>query len=103
MEQPSLDPLNKENRLKPAIYFLGSLVIDLGLTFLLREPSFTTSQLYVLFLLFFSIGLWVTEAIPAFAVGLFILAYLVYTMGNPALNPSPEKIDRYVHTFSSSI
>ncbi len=53
--------------------------------------------------MFFAIGLWVTEAIPPFAVSLFIIAYLVFTLGNPNLNSAPEKIDRYVNTFSSSI
>src|ERR1700750_1026221 len=87
-----------------AIYsFIGVLVVSLGLTLLLIKPVFTDSQVYVLFLLFFSIGLWVTEAIPAFAVSLFILAYLVYTFGNPYLNSAPEKIDKYVNTFSSSV
>ena len=80
-----------------------SFLVALVLTFLLREPSFTDSQVYVLFLLFFAISLWITEAIPPFAVSLFILAYLVYTLGNPNLNSSPEKIDRYVNTFSSSV
>jgi sodium-dependent dicarboxylate transporter 2/3/5 len=47
--------------------------------------------------------LWVTEAIPPFAVSLFIIAYLVFTLGNPNLNSAPQKIDRYVNTFSSSI
>src|SRR6478735_2448147 len=86
--------VQKQKQLLPVYRFIGSAVVALGLTFLLKEPSFTDSQLYVLFLLFFAIGLWITEAIPAFAVSLFILAYLVYTLGNPSLNSAPEKIDR---------
>ncbi len=98
-----MDIARKQKNLKPLYYFLGSFVVALGLTWLLKEPSFTVSQLYVLFLLFFSIGLWLTEAIPAFAVAFFIIGYLVFALGNPYLNPSPEKIDRYVNTFSSRI
>jgi sodium-dependent dicarboxylate transporter 2/3/5 len=97
------DIATKNKRKRSIIFFLGSLVVALTLTFLLKEPSFTDSQVYVLFLLFFAIGLWITEAIPPFAVGLFIIAYLVYTFGNPNLNSTPEKIDRYVTTFASSI
>ena len=93
----------KQARFRSIYQFVGSGLVALALTFLLKEPAFTDSQLYVLFLLFFAIGLWVTEAIPAFAVSLFIFAYLVYTLGNPVLNSSPEKIDQYVNTFSSSI
>src|SRR6185503_645294 len=93
----------RKKNFKPLYYFVGSFVVALGLTWLLKEPSFTVSQLYVLFLLFFSIGLWLTESIPAFAVALFIIGYLVFALGNPYLNPSPEKINRYVNTFSSRI
>jgi sodium-dependent dicarboxylate transporter 2/3/5 len=92
-----------KNKYRPLIYFAVSLAIALVLTRVLREPGFTDSQVYALFLLFFATALWITEAIPPFAVSLFILAYLVFTFGNPHLNSAPEKIDRYVNTFSSSI
>ncbi len=98
-----MEIIPKNKSLKSVYYFIGSLVIALALTWLLKEPAFTTSQLYVLFLLFFSIGLWLTEAIPAFAVALLIMAYLVFTLGNPYLNDAPETINRYVNTFSSNI
>src|SRR4029079_7089650 len=103
MDDLQADIIEKQKRRRSIYYFFGSLVVALVLTFLLREPTFTDSQVYVLFLLFFAISLWITEAIPPFAVSLFILAYLVYTFGNPHLNSAPEKIDRYVNTFSSSI
>src|SRR5436190_13774289 len=93
----------KRNKYRSVFFFIGSFVIALGLTWLVKEPTFTDSQVYVFFLLFFSVGLWITEAIPAFAVALFIMAYLVFTLGNPHFNSAPEKIDRYVNTFSSSI
>jgi solute carrier family 13 (sodium-dependent dicarboxylate transporter), member 2/3/5 len=88
---------------KNTVNFLVSLVAALALTLLIREPAFTDSQNYVLFLLFFAIGLWLTEAVPPFAVGLFIMAYLVFALGNPNFNSAPEDIARYVNTFSSSI
>src|SRR6476620_10809137 len=93
----------KKKGIKSILYFIGTFALALTLTWILREPQFTDSQVYTLFLLFFAVGLWVTEAIPPFAVGLFILAYLTYTFGNPHLNSHPEKIDKYVNTFSSSI
>mgnify|MGYP001182348126 FL=1 len=90
-------------RFKPVIYFLLSLVVALVFTFWLKEPGFTDSQVYVIFLLFFAIGLWLTEAMPAFAVSLFIIAYLVFTLGNKYLNSAPENIEKYVQTFSGSM
>ncbi len=89
--------------MKKIIYFLLSLVMALGLTFLLKEPGFTDSQVYVLFLLFFAIGLWLTEAIPPFAVSLFIIAFLIFALGNKYFNSQPEDIAKYVNTFSSSV
>jgi sodium-dependent dicarboxylate transporter 2/3/5 len=102
MSEPTVS-VEKKKRRKAILSFLGSAVVALALTFLIKEPQFTDSQLYVLFLMFFAIGLWITEAIPPFAVSLFIIAYLVFTLGNPNLNSAPQKIDRYVNTFSSSI
>ena len=90
-------------RSKSLLYFLLSFIVALLLTFLLKEPTFTTTQVYVLFLLFFATGLWVTEAIPAFAVSLFIIAYLVFALGNKHINPEPQDVSHYVHTFSDSI
>ena len=97
MEKPN----SKRN--KSIISFVLSFIIALGLTFLLKEPGFTDSQVYVLFLLFFAIGLWLTEAIPPFAVSLLIIAYLVFMLGNKYLNSAPENIEKYAQTFSSSV
>lgn len=88
---------------KNTALFLLSLGIALGFTFLIKEPSFTDSQNYVLFLLFFAIGLWATEAIPAFAVSLLIMSYLVFALGSKYFNSAPEDVSHYVHTFSDSI
>jgi sodium-dependent dicarboxylate transporter 2/3/5 len=88
---------------KSIIYFALSFIIALVLTFLIKEPGFTQSQVYVIFILLFSIGLWATEAIPAFAVSLLIISYLVFALGNKHFNSAPEDISHYVHTFSDSI
>ena len=97
-----MDEFDK-NRLKRIVMFLLSLLVAAGITFLMKEPAFTDSQVYVLFLLFFAIGLWLTEAIPAFAVSLFIIAFLVFSLGNGYFNSEPENIDKYAQTFSSSV
>jgi sodium-dependent dicarboxylate transporter 2/3/5 len=92
-----------KNRVQRLVKFLLSLVLALVITLLIKEPDFSDSQVYVLFLLFFSIGLWLTEAIPAFAVSLFIIAFLVFALGNKYFNSQPEDIAIYVNTFSSSV
>lgn len=88
---------------KSLLTFLLCFAAAIGLSVLVSEPGYTQSQNYVLFLLFFSIGLWFTEVIPPFAVGLFIMAFLVFALGNPHFNTSPMKVEAYVNTFSSSV
>ncbi|PWT87478.1 MAG: transporter [Acidobacteria bacterium] len=88
---------------KKTIAFVLSLCVSILLTLWVKEPQFNDSQMYVLFLLFFSIGLWVTEAIPPFSVGLLILAFLAFSLGNPRFNSEPQNISKYVNTFSSSV
>ena len=77
----NIKPTNVGTKRKNSILkFLLSLVAAIVMVFILKQPGFTDSQVYVIFLLFFAIGLWFTEAIPAFAVGLFIIAFLTYTL-----------------------
>ncbi len=101
MEDIKVDPDRK--RVKSITYFFLSLAIALGLTWFIKEPSFTDAQVYVLFLLFFALGLWLTESIPPFVVSLFIIAYLVFAMGNKHINSAPENIEKYAQTFSSNV
>ncbi len=103
MESTDSNNSQKKNKYKSIFLFIGSFAVALILTWILKEPTFSDSQVYVIFLLFFSIGLWLTEAIPPFAVGIFIMAYLVFALGNKYFNSAPEPIDRYVNTFSSSV
>ncbi len=85
------------------VYFFLSLLLAFAVTWLGSEPSFTEAQTYVLFLLVFSVGLWVTEAVPPFSVGLLIIAFLVYALGYEKFTSSPVDIKIYTNTFSSSV
>jgi sodium-dependent dicarboxylate transporter 2/3/5 len=93
----------EKNYKRSITYFMVAIGVAIGLTLLLKEPQFTDSQVYVIFLLFFAIGLWATEAIPPFAVSLLIIAYLVFALGNEHINSAPENIEKYAQTFSSSV
>ncbi|URL02742.1 SLC13 family permease [Avibacterium sp. 20-126] len=79
--------------------FLFSIIFALLLTLLASDASFTKIQNYVLFLLFFSISLWVTEAIPPFSVSILIVGFLVLIMGKS------EAYDamKYLQTWSDSV
>ncbi|MCB0443324.1 MAG: anion permease, partial [Flavobacterium sp.] len=89
----------KVARQSRTILFLLSAVTSMLLVLLLRDPNFTDTQNYVMFLLFFSIGLWVTEAIPPFAVGILIVGFMVFIVGQE--NSMDAK--RYVETWSDGV
>lgn len=84
---------------KKVISFILSIFIAVGLTFLLSDDSFTRTQNYVLFLLFFAICLWVTEAIPPFSVSIFIVGFLVLIMGRSEAYDAIQ----YLQTWSDSV
>ncbi|MDG6276458.1 SLC13 family permease [Glaesserella parasuis] len=66
---------------------------------LLSDPLFTPTQRNVMFLLFFAICLWVTEAIPPFSVGILIIGFLVLIMGRH----DAQNAMKYLQTWSDSV
>ncbi len=103
--------MNKYQRIvdiqEKVIYFLLSIIFAFGLTYFLNTPELDKAQTYVLFLLFLAIGLWVTEAIPPFAVGLLIFGFLVFALGGAYAETNPEtaakSVQKYVQTWSNSV
>jgi sodium-dependent dicarboxylate transporter 2/3/5 len=89
------------------IYFLLSIIFAFGLTYALVTPALDKAQVYVMFLLFLSIGLWITEAVPPFTVGLLIFGFLVFALGNYYHEVEPENaskyVQKYVQTWSNSV
>ncbi len=86
------------------IAFLLSLITAFLLTYFLRQPDFTVPQVYVMFLLFFAVGLWVTEAIPPFAVGIMIIGFLVFSLGSPEIvDEHGIDVKAFVDTWSDSV
>jgi len=65
--------------------------------------GFPPEQRAVLFLFLMAIGLWITEAVPAFAVGLLIMGYLVFALGTPMFLSAPMDIQPYLNTWSSPV
>jgi sodium-dependent dicarboxylate transporter 2/3/5 len=82
-----------------SLQFVLSFLIALGLSYVIKAPNFTEGQTSVLFILIFAVGLWVTEAIPPFAVGILIIGALVFTMSNL----ESENVKQYVQTWSDSV
>ena len=65
--------------------------------------SFPPEQRAVLFLFLLAVGLWITEAVPAFAVGLLIMGYLVFALGTTLIHPEPWDVSPYLNTWSSPV
>lgn len=81
------------------LFFCVSILFALLMTILLSDASFTKVQNYVLFLLFFAISLWVTEAIPPFSVSILIVGFLVFVMGKSEAYDAIQ----YLQTWSDSV
>ena len=81
--------------------FLFSIILAIILTFLLSDTTFTQTQTqnYVLFLLFFAVCLWITEAVPPFSVSIMIVGFLVMIMGKS----DAEQAMMYLQTWSDSV
>ncbi len=86
-------------RNRNVLFFIFSFIFALVMTLLFSDESFSQIQNYVLFLLFFAICLWVTEAIPPFSVSILIVGFLVLVMGKS------EAYDafQYLQTWSDSV
>ena len=85
--------------------FLSFLLVA-GISFFvwrMLTGSFPPEQRAVLFLFLLAVGLWITEAVPAFAVGLLIMGYLVFALGTPLLVDEPWDVSPYLNTWSSQV
>lgn len=69
----------------------------------LLSGIFPPEQRAVLFLFLLAVGLWITEAVPAFAVGLLIMGYLVFALGTTLIHAEPWDTGRYLNTWSSPV
>lgn len=89
------------------IYFLLSIIIAFALTYFIGGDALDQAQSYVLFLLFLSMGLWITEAVPPFTVGLLIFGFLVFALGGFYSQIDPinagKMVQKYVQTWSNSV
>jgi sodium-dependent dicarboxylate transporter 2/3/5 len=89
------------------IYFLICIIFAFGITYFLNNDDLNTPQVYVLFLLFLSIGLWLSEAVPPFAVGLMIFGFLILGMGQYYSDVDPTNatayVQKYIQTWSNSV
>lgn len=94
---------------KRVIFFLLSIISAFLLTFYLSTHGndLSTIQQYVFFILIFAVALWVTEAIPPFAVGILIVGLLIFLIGRTETNipgqPGYIDVTTFINTWSNSV
>lgn len=92
----------KNHSFRRLLLFLG-VAIMAWYTWNALTGGMPAEQRLVLFLFLIAVGLWATEAVPAFAVGLLIIGYLVFTLGTTVFLPEPWDVSGYVDTWSSPV
>ncbi|MBX2890630.1 MAG: DASS family sodium-coupled anion symporter [Saprospiraceae bacterium] len=83
--------------------FIGNLAIALIITYFFRRLGYGDEVDYVFLLTVLSIGLWITEAIPPFAVGILIVTMLLFGFGTDYLFSESSPVEIYVGTWSSNV
>ena len=92
----------KRHALRRFLLFVAVTVAAVAIWNTVTE-SLTPEQRVVLFLFVLAIGLWITEAVPAFAVGLLIMGYLVFALGTNLFITEPRGVGAYLNTWSSPV
>jgi solute carrier family 13 (sodium-dependent dicarboxylate transporter), member 2/3/5 len=83
--------------------FLGNVVVSLIITYFFRELNYGDAVNYVFLISIISIGLWLTEAIPPFAVGIFIISMMLIGFGTDYIIQDSAQIEMYLGTWTSNV
>ena len=83
--------------------FIGNLVIALIISYFFRKLGYGEAVDFVFFISVLSIGLWVTEAIPPFAVGILIISLLSFGFGTDYLMDTQFPVELFTGTWTSNV
>lgn len=83
--------------------FTGNFILALVISYFFQSLGHDESVNYVFFLTVLAIGLWVTEAIPPFAVGIFLIAMLSFGFGTDFILEESAPVERYLGTWTSNV
>lgn len=98
--------LFKEAKWKPlgkAQLFALNFFVALSAALLLNEEGMTQAMQNTIFVLFFAVGLWLTEAIPPYVVGVMTIISLVWLLGGKMFIGDPMDTSSYTQTWASEI
>ncbi len=101
MEEPEYD---NRKRVKAILFFVRFFCCSThDLLFFSKNPCLQIRNYTYFFFYSLPSACGLPRQFPPFAVGLFIMAFLVFALGNKNFNSAPENIEKYVNTFSSSV
>lgn len=84
--------------------FLGNLIMAFIAVYFFQRLGHPNDMNYVFFLSVLAIGLWVTEGIPPFAVGIFLIASLLFGFGTDFILPDYRTpVEIYLDTWTSNV
>jgi solute carrier family 13 (sodium-dependent dicarboxylate transporter), member 2/3/5 len=83
--------------------FLGNAVLASIFTYGFAQLDYGEAVNFVFFVSVLSIGLWITEAIPPFAVGILIVGLLLAGFGTDLVLDSSTPVDIYIDTWTSNV
>jgi sodium-dependent dicarboxylate transporter 2/3/5 len=85
--------------------FLGNFALAIFISSFFNNLGYADDINYVFFLSILAVGLWVTEAIPPFAVGIFIIAGLLLGFGTDFILGEEHKtpVEMYLGTWTSNV
>ncbi len=83
--------------------FVGNFLIALVVTYFFRKIGYDPPVNFVFFISILAIGLWVSEAMPPFAVGIFIIASLLVGFSTDFFFDQTMPPDLYVSTWTSNV
>jgi sodium-dependent dicarboxylate transporter 2/3/5 len=84
--------------------FTGNLVLALIITYFFSGLGYGNDVNFVFFITSLAIGLWMTESLPPFAVGIFIIACLLVGFGTDFILPEYRTpVEVYLGTWTSSV
>lgn len=83
--------------------FTGNLIIALVITYFFRQLGHGDAVDFVFLVTILAIGLWITEAIPPFAVGILIIALMLVGFGTDMLLPNRAPVELYLGTWTSNV
>jgi sodium-dependent dicarboxylate transporter 2/3/5 len=88
---------------KRVLLFLSVIGVTYFITYLIAGDEYSFNEFHTLWLCLMAMGLWLTEAVPAFAVGLFIIGFQVLTLANKMINPDPIDALLFTNTLANPV